>query len=254
VAKPFALGLRAEHPQTLIHSIQYGPWSNHPLLPPAEYFVTAAVGEMNRSVYTFCMCPGGQVIGCSDRPGCIITNGMSNRKRSGQFANSAVVVNVRVEDFMVGGDPLSGLAYRRQWESKAFLAGGGDYCAPAQKLSEFIEQRSSGVVGKTSFLPGVKAARLDDVLPDFAAAALRIGIRQFGKKMPGFISTESHLIGVETRTSSPVRISRGGDGQSENVRGLYPCGEGAGYAGGIISSALDGIKAAMNVLTINDCP
>lgn len=253
-AKPFAMGLRVEHPQTLINSIQYGRWSNHPHLPPAEYFVTAAVREQNRSVYTFCMCPGGQVIGCSALPGFVITNGMSDRQRSGEFANSAVVANVRVDDFALEGEPLSGLAFRSHWEREAYLAGGGGYCAPAQKLSEFIEQKSSGVVGRTSFLPGVKAARLAEVLPKFVADALRVGIKQFDKKMPGFISREAHLIGVETRTSSPVRICRGSDGQSENVRGLYPCGEGAGYAGGIISSSLDGIKAAQNVIAaINGC-
>lgn len=253
-AKPFAMGLRVEHPQALINSIQYGRWSNHPHLPPAEYFVTAAAGVLNRSVYTFYMCPGGQVIGCSALPGFVMTNGMSKRERSGEFANSAVVVNVRVEDFAAQGEPLSGLAFRSHWEREAFLAGGGNYCAPAEKLFGFIEQKSSGVVGRTSFLPGVKAAELKKVLPDFVSAALRIGIKQFDKKMPGFISEEAHVIGVETRTSSPVRICRGVDGQSENVRGLYPCGEGAGYAGGIISSALDGIKAAEYVIAaINGC-
>ncbi|MEE9911456.1 MAG: FAD-binding protein [Deltaproteobacteria bacterium] len=246
-AKPFAMGLRVEHPQTLINAIQYGQWSKHPQLPPAEYFVTAAVHELNRSVYTFCMCPGGQVIGCSALPGYVITNGMSERQRSGEFANSAVVVNVRIDDFAREGEPLSGLDFRRHWERQAFEAGGGNYRAPAQKLFEFVEQKSSGLVGRTSFLPGVTATRLAEVLPDFAAEALRIGMKQFNKKMPGFLSQEATLIGVETRTSSPVRICRSSDGQSENVRGLYPCGEGAGYAGGIISSALDGIKAAMHV-------
>ncbi len=253
-AKPFAMGLRVEHPQALINAIQYGRWSNHPHLPPAEYFITTAAGDLNRSIYTFCMCPGGQVIGCSAIPGVLITNGMSNRQRSGEFANSAVVANVRVEDFAAGG-PLSGLALRSSWEREAFVAGGRNYCAPAQKLSEFIEQKFSGVVGRTSFLPGVKAAWIAGILPGFVADALRIGIKLFDKKMPGFISQEAHLIGVETRTSSPVRICRGADSQSENVRGLYPCGEGAGYAGGIISSALDGIKAAQNVIAaIDGCP
>lgn len=254
-AKPFAMGLRVEHPQALINAIQYGRWSNHRRLPPAEYFVTATVDQLNRSVYTFCMCPGGQVIGCSAFPGLVMTNGMSNGERSGEFANSAVVVNVRVEDFAAEGEPLAGLNFRSRWEKQAFEAGGGNYWAPAQKLTDFIEEKFSGIVGRTSFLPGVKAVRLDPLLPEFVANALRIGIRQFNKKMPGFISREVHLIGVETRTSSPVRICRGDDGQSENIRGLYPCGEGAGYAGGIISSALDGIKAAKSVMTaINGNP
>ncbi|PKN98406.1 MAG: hypothetical protein CVU43_16220 [Chloroflexi bacterium HGW-Chloroflexi-5] len=246
--KPFAMGLRVEHPQALINSIQYGKWSGHSKLPPAEYFVTAAVDELNRSVYTFCMCPGGQVIGCSAFPGTVITNGMSNRERSGEFANSAVVVNVRVEDFAGSGEPLNGLSFRSRWEREAFRAGGSNYCAPAQKITDFLKNQSSGTLGRTSFLPGVKAAELAEVLPVFVADALRKGIRQFDKKMPGFISEEAHLIGVETRTSSPLRICRGSDGQSESVRGLYPCGEGAGYAGGIISSALDGMKVAQSVI------
>lgn len=247
-AKPFAMGLRVEHPQDLINSIQYGRWSKDPHLLPAEYFVTASVPELDRSVYTFCMCPGGQVIGCTALPGFVITNGMSNRQRDGEFANSAVVCNVRVVDFAANGDPLGGLVFRCHWERLAFEAGGGNYYAPGQKLSEFVQKKSSGVIGRTSFLPGVKAARLSEVLPDFVAKALRAGILQIDKRMTGFISQEANLIGVETRTSSPVRICRTDDGQSENVRGLYPCGEGAGYAGGIISSALDGIKAAMSVM------
>lgn len=247
--KPFAMGLRVEHPQALINKIQYGRWSGHPKLPPAEYFVTAAVKELNRSVYTFCMCPGGQVIGCSAFPGVVITNGMSKHKRGGEFANSAVVVNVRVTDFAVSGEPLSGLGFRSRWEREAFRAGGGNYCAPAQKMTDFLENHSSGRVGRTSFLPGVRAAELAEVLPVFVKDALCKGIRQFDRKMPGFITEEAHLIGVETRTSSPLRICRGTDGQSESIRGLYPCGEGAGYAGGIVSSALDGMKAAQCVIT-----
>lgn len=250
--KPFAMGVRVEHPQALINKIQYGRWSDHPHLPPAEYFVTAAVHELKRSVYTFCMCPGGRVIGCSAFPQTVISNGMSNADRDGEFANSAVVVNVRVEDFAIDGDPLSGLDFRARWEKEAYLAGGGNFCAPAQRLSEFLRQISSGVVGRTSFLPGIRAASLENILPDFVSAALRAGIRQLDKKMPGFVSEDAHLIGVETRTSSPVRISRNASGESENIRGLYPCGEGAGYAGGIISSALDGIRAARSLMAVSD--
>ena len=246
--KPFAMGLRAEHPQALINEIQYGPWLAHPKLPPAEYFVTAAIPEMNRSVYTFCMCPGGAVIGCAAFPGAVITNGMSNRLRTGSFANSAVVVNVRVEDFAPDGQPLAGLDFRRHWEQKAFVRGGGNYFAPAQKLVDFVSGKSSGTVGSTSFLPGVKSADLAEALPRFVTDALRIGIQRIDKKMPGFLSDDAHLIGVETRTSSPVRICRGSDGQCESVRGLYPAGEGAGYAGGIISSAIDGVGAACRLL------
>ena len=141
--KPFAIGLRVEHPQNLINSIQYGKWYGHSKLPPAEYFITAAIDEPDRSVYTFCMCPGGQVIGCSAFPGAVITNGMSKHKRGGEFANSAVVVNVRVTDFAVSGEPLSGLGFRSRWEREAFRAGGGNYCAPAQKMTDFLENHFS---------------------------------------------------------------------------------------------------------------
>ena len=246
--KPFAMGLRVEHPQELINYIQYGKWHNHPQLPPAEYFVTAQVPDFNRSVYTFCMCPGGSVIGCSAFAGFVITNGMSNARRSGEFANSAIVVNVRVDDFAGDGHPLSGLEFRQDWERKSFLTGGSNYQAPAQKLIDFLQKKSAGIVGRTSFLPGVNPAALEDVLPEFATNSLIRGIREFDKKMPGFITEDAHLIGVETRTSSPVRICRRSDGQSESVSGIYPCGEGAGYAGGIISSTLDGIKAAQNLI------
>ncbi|MEN6376244.1 MAG: FAD-dependent protein [Smithella sp.] len=247
-AKPFAMGLRVEHPQELINSIQYGKWAGHPKLPPAEYFVTAAVPGLNRSVYTFCMCPGGEVIGCSAFPGYIVTNGMSNCQRNGKFANSAVVVNIRVDDFISPGESLAGLEFRARWEKKAFEAGGGNYYAPAQRLTDFLEKQAAHSTGPISFRPGTKPAVLDDVLPEFVAGALRAGIHEFNRKMPGFINEEANLIGVETRTSSPVRVCRKSDGQSETVGGLYPCGEGSGYAGGIISSALDGIKAAENLI------
>jgi len=247
-AKPFAMGLRIEHPQELINSIQYGKWHQHPKLPPADYFLKAALSDLNRSVYTFCMCPGGSVIGCSAFEGCLITNGMSNFRRSGEFANSAIVVNIRTEDFTAGQYPLDGLTFRQVWERKAFIAGGSNYRAPAQKTTDFLMGKKNSVTGRTSFLPGVTPAILDDLLPDFVTIALKRGIAEFDRKMSGFITGESHLIGVETRTSSPVRICRNADGQSRGIQGLYPCGEGAGYAGGIISSALDGIKAAQNLI------
>lgn len=246
--KPFAMGLRVEHPQELINSIQYGKWHNHPQLPPAEYFITASVPDLNRSVYTFCMCPGGSVIGCAASDGLIITNGMSDSTRSGKFANSAIVVNIRVADFVSHNQNLSGLEFRQIWEKEAFLAGGSNYFAPAQRMTDFLQAKKGGNVGKTSFLPGVRSAELDNLLPKFVINSLKQGIKEFNRKMPGFITEEAHLIGVETRTSSPLRISRCSDGQSETVFGIYPCGEGAGYAGGIISSALDGIKAAHNLI------
>lgn len=244
--KPFAMGLRVEHPQELINEIQYGKWHRHPELPPADYFLTAAIEDMNRSVYSFCMCPGGQIIGCSASAGGVVTNGMSASRRDGPYANSAVVVNVRVDDF--GDAPLMGLAFRRHWEERAFACGGGNYHAPAQRLTDFLKDATGGVVGPTTFRPGVRAASLREVLPGFVVEALKKGFRLFEQKMPGFVSAEAHLIGVETRTSSPVRISRGPDGQSVTVAGIYPCGEGSGYAGGIISSALDGIRAARQII------
>jgi uncharacterized FAD-dependent dehydrogenase len=245
-AKPFAIGVRVEHPQSLINQLQHGQWFQSPELPPADYFLTAKIKEMDRSVYSFCMCPGGQVIGCSAESGGMLVNGMSSFHRDGVYANSAVVVNIRVDDFN-GSEPLNGLTFRRQWEEKAFIQGGGHYHAPAQRLMDFLLDKDSGVIGSTSFLPGVQAASLQRVLPGFVVEALKKGFRQFDQKMPGFMTNEAHLIGVETRTSSPVRILRGPDGQSVNVKGLYPCGEGAGYAGGIISSALDGIRAAQSI-------
>jgi uncharacterized FAD-dependent dehydrogenase len=194
------------------------------------------------------MCPGGEVIGCSNFHGVVITNGMSNSRRCGEFGNSAVVVNVRADDFLENGQPLSGLDFRKRWEHQAFILGGSNYSAPAQKLIDFLQNKQSSVIGRTSFRPAVKPSSLAEALPEFVTKALRLGIAEFDQKMPGFITEDAHLIGVETRTSSPVRICRRADGQSESVEGIYPCGEGAGYAGGIISSALDGIRAAQNLI------
>ncbi len=241
--KAFALGVRVEHPQELINTIQYGKCKNHPDLPPAEYSLAVRVPGLERSVYTFCMCPGGEVIGCSSVPGEVVTNGMSRYCRDGRFANSAVVVNITTEDFYKSS-PLDGLEFRHFWETRAFLQGGSNYSAPAQKLTDFINKRKTEKVGPSSFLPAIRPALLDDSLPRFAAAALKKGFLLFENKMPGFCSLEAQLIGVETRTSSPVRVLRGADMQSITVKGLYPCGEGSGYAGGIMSSALDGIRAA----------
>jgi len=239
--KAFAAGLRVEHPQELINAIQYGRWAGLPDLPPAEYFLTAKIADMNRSVYSFCMCPGGSVIACSVEPGGVVTNGMSLLKRNGSRANSAVVVNIRTEDFGNDG-PLAGLAFRRRWEKEAFVAGGSDYHAPVQRLTDFLTANKMSPVGSCSYRPGVRDADLSLILPPFVASALKRGFAEFERKMPGFVTAEAVLVGVETRTSSPVRILRGEDGQSISLKGLFPCGEGAGYAGGIISSALDGMK------------
>jgi uncharacterized FAD-dependent dehydrogenase len=248
--KPFAIGLRIEHPQELIDSIQYGKWCGHPQLPPADYFLTAKLPDINRSVYTFCMCPGGYIIGCSSQGKGVITNGMSLYLRESAYANSAVLVNVRVEDFQdMVPHPLSGLVFRRHWEEKAFVLAGGNYYAPAQRLVDFLCDREGAIPNPTSFSPGVKQALLSEALPPYAVEALKRGIHEFDRKMRGFITAEAVLVGVETRTSSPVRIVRDSDGQSVSVAGLYPCGEGAGYAGGIISSALDGIRIAEAIIS-----
>jgi len=246
--KAFAIGLRVEHPQELINGIQYGRWRENSGLPPADYFLTAKLTDANRSVYTFCMCPGGYIIGCSSHAGGVVTNGMSRYRRESPYANSAVVVNVHVNDFK--GDtphPLNGLMFRRHWEREAFILGGENYHAPAQRLVDFMQDREGSLSNPTSFLPGVTPAPLWKSLPRFVVNAMKGGILQFERKMRGFITEEATLIGVETRTSSPVRIVRGTDGQSVSVAGLYPCGEGAGYAGGIISSALDGIMIAESI-------
>lgn len=249
VPKPFAIGLRVEHPQELINKIQYGRWSAHYNLPPAEYALTARADGGNRSVYSFCMCPGGYIVGCATDAEHLVTNGMSYYRRDGTYANSAVVVNISAEDFLKrDSTPLEGLHFRKRWEKKAFIMGGGRYFAPAQRLTDFLRDKESLLPVSTSYSPGVKLALLRDVLPEFVIKALKEGFHIFDKKMRGFISDQAILIGVETRTSSPVRILRNYNCQSVNIVGLYPCGEGAGYAGGIISSAIDGIRVAENII------
>ncbi|MCX7816992.1 MAG: hypothetical protein N2317_05745 [Syntrophales bacterium] len=245
--KPFAMGLRVEHPQDVINAIQYGRWVKEMELPPADYNLKTTLRVLGRSVYTFCMCPGGRVIACSPVRGVVVTNGMSESGRNEPFANSAVVVNVTKED-IDGSDPLAGLRFRRFWEERAFHAGGGNYFAPAQRLMDFLEGKDSPEISNVSYRPGVTPAVLDELLPNFVVVSIREGLKIFNCKMPGFLCHEANLIGVETRTSSPIRIVRGDNGQSITLRGLFPCGEGAGYAGGIMSSALDGIRIAEKVL------
>ncbi|MCX7981958.1 MAG: NAD(P)/FAD-dependent oxidoreductase [Syntrophales bacterium] len=244
--KPFAMGLRIEHPQAQINAMQYGRWKDEAGLPPAEYFLSARLKD-GRSIYTFCMCPGGSVINASNHLGRVVTNGMSLSDRNGFYANSALVIPVKTSDFY-RKSPLDGLNFRRIWEEKAFLLAGGNYFAPAEGLNSFLRNKTSPEVGFTTFLPGARAVSLDQVLPSFVVAALKEGLLLLGKKVPPFLSREANLIAVETRTSAPIRILRGEDGVSVSLEGLYPCGEGAGYAGGIISSALDGIKAATKAI------
>jgi uncharacterized FAD-dependent dehydrogenase len=239
--KPFAMGLRVEHPQKLIDRIQYGPSAGHPRLPAAEYQLTYR-SSGDRSVYSFCMCPGGEVIAASSEKGAVVTNGMSLFRRDSPWANSALVVSVGKEDFD-SKDALAGMKFQRRWEEEAFRQGGRNFRAPAQGLLDFLHGRDPVSVRGASYRPGITPGRLDECLPGFITESLREAIPFFHRKMPGFSSSEAMLIGVETRSSAPLRILRGEDYHSQNLRGLLPIGEGSGYSGGIISSALDGVKA-----------
>jgi uncharacterized FAD-dependent dehydrogenase len=239
--KPFAMGLRVEHPQELINRIQYGD-PKQPNLPAADYAVAWNNSVSGRSAYSFCMCPGGVVVGGASEAGGVVTNGMSGQLRNSPYANSALVVNVREEDFD-GPGPLAGVRLQRKWEQRAYELGGGGYLAPAQNLLDFLRLPGKGAA-RTSYRPGICETELDSVLPPFVIDTLREGIVDFGRKLRGFVTAEATLIGIESRTSSPVRILRDGNFESVGVKGLYPAGEGAGYAGGIMSSAVDGIKIA----------
>lgn len=237
--KPFAIGLRVEHPQQLIDLIQYGKL--HPALPRADYALAWNNTSNGRSCYSFCMCPGGVVVASSSETGMVVTNGMSNLGRDSGLANSALVVNVRPADFD-GRDPLAGVRFQQHWERLAFEAGGGGYHAPARNLLAFMGQGQGGHA--SSYRPGTVEADLAELLPSYVTETLREGIASFGRKMKGFVTSEATLTGVETRTSAPLRILRGENCQSPSLAGLYPAGEGAGYAGGIMSAALDGVRIA----------
>ncbi|ACH38682.1 FAD-dependent oxidoreductase, putative [Citrifermentans bemidjiense Bem] len=239
-AKPFAVGLRVEHPQALIDEIQYGR-NPHPQLPPAEYAQAYNNEKTGRSAYSFCMCPGGVVVAAASEAGGVVVNGMSGYRRNGPGANSALVVTVGPADFP-GASPLSGIEFQRDLERRAFAAGGGGYLAPAQSLMAFLGEGKGRVA--SSYRPGVVECELTPLLPPAVAATLKEGIRHFDRKMRGFMSAEATLTAVETRTSAPLRILRAPDLQSVSHPGLYPTGEGAGYAGGIMSAALDGIRVA----------
>ncbi len=247
VPKPLAIGVRVEHPQELIDRLQYGGWAGHRRLSPADYRLTFRDRVHGRGVYSFCMCPGGHVIAANPESGSVVTNGMSNARRDSGYANSGLVVTVRPEDFGDSG-PLAGLLFLRQWERKAFQTTGGTYFAPAQRMTDFLNQRVSSTLPDVTYRPGVVSSNLADHLPGFVVGGLTRALRNWGRKMAGFVSEEAVLIGVETRTSSPLRLVRGEDYASISVRGLYPVGEGAGYAGGIISSALDGAQCARSLL------
>ncbi len=240
-AKPFSIGLRIEHPQGLIDRARWGRHAGHPLLGAADYKLVHHASN-GRSVYSFCMCPGGTVVAATSEVGRVVTNGMSQYSRNERNANAGMVVGIDPQDFP--GDPLAGVALQRRLESTAFVLGGGNYQAPAQLVGDFIAGRPSTQLGdvEPSYQPGVRLGDLHGALPDYAVAALREALPAFALKIKGFDMPGAVLTGVETRTSSPLRITRGQDFQSLNVRGLYPAGEGASYAGGILSAGVDGIK------------
>ena len=245
--KPFSMGVRCEHPQALIDRAQYGAFAGHPTLGAADYKLAVRL-ENGRGVYTFCMCPGGSVVAAASEEGGLVVNGMSAFARDGVNANAALLCEVRPEDFG-SRHPLAGVELQRRWERAAFLCGGGDYRAPAQLLGDFLSGRPSAGPGSVtpSYPMGVRFGALDGCLPDFVLASLRQALPLFDRKLRGFALPDAVLTGIESRSSSPVRIDRDESGQS-SLRGLYPCGEGAGYAGGILSAAVDGIRQAEKVI------
>lgn len=243
-AKPFSIGVRIEHPQAVIDVARFGPQAGHPLLGAADYKLVhhASTG---RGVYSFCMCPGGQVVAATSEKDQVVTNGMSQYSRAERNANSGIVVEVRPGvDFP--DEPLAGIAFQRQWEKAAFVAGGGDYRAPAQRVGDFLAGRASTSLGTVvpSYQPGVTPTDLARCLPDFVVASIREALPRFERKIRGYSMEDAVMTGVETRTSSPLRIDRDATGQSPILRGLFPAGEGAGYAGGILSAGIDGIRVA----------
>jgi uncharacterized FAD-dependent dehydrogenase len=247
-AKPFAVGFRAEHPQPLIDRIQYGLARRPSTLPPADYKLAdnPRVGGAPRGVFSFCMCPGGVVVPTPTEAGMQCTNGMSNSHRSSPLANAGIVVAVSPDDFAAEGftGPLAGLEWQRKWERAAYALGGGGYRAPAQRLAAYLARKPGEAPGRSSYRPGLTHADLEPLYPEAVKAALRAGLKAFDRRMRGFVTDEAVLIGVETRTSAPCRLVRGPDLVSTGLPGVYPCGEGAGYAGGIVSSAVDGLKVA----------
>ncbi|UTW11658.1 NAD(P)/FAD-dependent oxidoreductase [Marinobacterium rhizophilum] len=251
-AKPFSVGFRIEHPQSLIDEARFGDNAGNEILGAADYKLVHHC-KNGRSVYSFCMCPGGTVVAATSEENRVVTNGMSQYSRNERNANSAVVVGIDPSDYP--GHPLAGVDFQRQLESLAFELGGSNYDAPAQKVGDFLKGVSSEQLGsvESSFKPGIRLTDLSAALPDFCIEALREAIPAFNRKIRGFALEDAILTGIETRTSSPVNIKRGDDLQSLNTRGLYPAGEGAGYAGGIMSAAIDGIRIAEAMaLSINN--
>jgi hypothetical protein len=247
-AKPFALGVRVEHPQSIIDSIQYHCSSRDELLPPASYSLVQQVNE--RGVFSFCMCPGGIIAPAATSEGELVVNGWSPSKRNNPFANSGIVTAVELKDvinFQKKHSPLSGMYFQQAVERKAFQYGGGKFVAPAQRMVDFTQKKASASLPGCSYIPGITAAPLNEVLPPFVYASLQQAFIEFGKKMRGYFTNEAVLVATESRTSSPVRIPRDTETtQHPQIKMLFPCGEGAGYAGGIVSAAMDGERVAIN--------
>jgi hypothetical protein len=249
-AKPFAVGFRIEHPQSLIDQARLGKYAGHPELGAADYKLVYHA-KNGRAVYSFCMCPGGTVVAATSEPGRVVTNGMSQYSRNERNANAGIVVGINPDEDFPGG-PLAGVELQERLESRAFELGGSDYCAPGQLVGDFIRGHASSEFGEVepSYKPGVRLGDLAPSLPDYVIEAIREALPAFGKQIRGFDRADAILTGIETRTSSPVRIKRDNENlQSINTRGLYPAGEGAGYAGGILSAGVDGIKVAEAVAT-----
>ena len=243
-AKPFSIGFRIEHPQGLIDRARFGPSAGNPVLGAADYKLVHHASN-GRAVYSFCMCPGGTVVAATSEPGRVVTNGMSQYSRNERNANAGIVVGITPADYP--GHALAGIDFQRQWESKAYELGGGTYSAPGQLVGDFVAGKASTAFGSVqpSYKPGVHLTNLALALPDYAITAIREALPAFDKQIPGFFMADAVLTAVETRTSSPIRIKRNdADLQSVNVRGLFPAGEGAGYAGGIMSAGIDGIRVA----------
>ncbi|OZI23553.1 hypothetical protein CAL26_08915 [Bordetella genomosp. 9] len=243
-AKPFSIGFRIEHPQSLIDRARFGKHVRHPVLGAADYKLVHHCNN-GRSVYSFCMCPGGTVVAATSEPNRVVTNGMSQYSRAERNANAGIVVGITPDDYP--GGPLAGIDFQRFWESRAFELGGGGYLAPGQRVEDFLARRPSTTLGavQPSYTPGVTPTDLSTALPDYAIEAIREALPAFDRKIKGYAMGDAILTGVETRTSSPLRIKRRDDDcQSINTAGLYPAGEGAGYAGGIYSAAIDGIEIA----------
>ena len=245
-AKPFSIGLRIEHPQSLIDRARFGRNAGNAFLGAADYKLVHHCGN-GRSAYSFCMCPGGTVVAAASEPGRVVTNGMSQYSRNERNANAGIVVGITPADYP--GHPLAGIAFQRHWEERAYAAGGSNYCAPVQRVGDFLAGRPSTALGSVlpSYTPGVRVTDLSTCIPEYAVAAIREALRAFDKQIRGYAMDDAVLTGVETRTSSPIRIKRNAEYQSLNTRGLYPAGEGAGYAGGILSAAVDGIEVAQAV-------